>query len=143
MAHVNEFPSNESTSSFQKYSKENRQQRIPKLADCRIYAGSHVRRQLSPRKKNSWRFSDDEGWELDAQTRFWDGHTALNCLREASPETKIVVCEPDNAPLLYSGTKTEYDAAGRFVEPHPVWRRFDRNGRVCASTLLVPLLITQ
>ena len=85
MAHVNEFPSNESTSSFQKYSKENRQQRIRKLADCRIYAGSHVRRQLSPRKSNSWRFSDDEGWELDAQIRFWDGHTALNCLREATP----------------------------------------------------------
>ena len=85
MANVNEFASNESTSSFQKYSKENRQQRIRKLADCRIYAGSHVRRQLSPRKSNSWRFSDDEGWELDAQIRFWDGHTALNCLREATP----------------------------------------------------------
>jgi cysteine synthase A len=43
-------------------------------------------------------------------------------LREASPETKVHCCEPDNAPLLYSGTKTEYEADGRFTEPHPVWR---------------------
>ncbi len=60
-------------------------------------------------------------------------------LRKASPSTKIVVCEPDNAPLLYSGIKTEYGRAGEkklkggegegvgsggttFKEPHPVWR---------------------
>ena len=56
-------------------------------------------------------------------------------LRTSSPNTKIVVCEPDNAPLLFSGIKTEYGsdaensgAAGvvgggaTFKEPHPVWR---------------------
>lgn len=64
-------------------------------------------------------------------------------LRKAAPATRIVVCEPDNAPLLYSGIKTEYGASiaeGEtlaaqqdssrnsggdglaFKEPHPVWR---------------------
>eukprot|EP00746_Dinoflagellata_sp_MGD_P077408 gnl/MRDRNA2_/MRDRNA2_31062_c0_seq1.p1 gnl/MRDRNA2_/MRDRNA2_31062_c0~~gnl/MRDRNA2_/MRDRNA2_31062_c0_seq1.p1 ORF type:complete len:445 (+),score=91.43 gnl/MRDRNA2_/MRDRNA2_31062_c0_seq1:97-1335(+) len=43
-------------------------------------------------------------------------------LREQSPNTKIIVCEPDNAPLLYSGTKTEYGTDGQFKEPHPLWR---------------------
>jgi len=43
-------------------------------------------------------------------------------LREKSPETKIHVCEPDNAPLLFSGVKTEYDSDGSFKEPHPLWR---------------------
>ena len=33
-------------------------------------------------------------------------------LRERSPQTKIIVCEPDNAPMLYSGIKTEYPANG-------------------------------
>lgn len=54
-----------------------------------------------------------------------------SCLREASPETKIVVCEPDNAPLLYSGVRTEYGTGetgeggsglSTFKEPHPIWR---------------------
>lgn len=43
-------------------------------------------------------------------------------LREKSPNTKIMVCEPDNAPLLYSETKTEYAEDGQFKEPHPLWR---------------------
>eukprot|EP01063_Lacrimia_lanifica_P040913 TRINITY_DN942_c0_g1_i4.p2 TRINITY_DN942_c0_g1~~TRINITY_DN942_c0_g1_i4.p2 ORF type:complete len:540 (+),score=235.47 TRINITY_DN942_c0_g1_i4:67-1686(+) len=43
-------------------------------------------------------------------------------LRAASPETKVHCCEPDNAPLLFSGAKTEYQEDGRFKEPHPVWR---------------------
>ena len=29
-------------------------------------------------------------------------------LRDKSPNTKVYVAEPDNAPLLYSGIKTEY-----------------------------------
>ena len=33
-------------------------------------------------------------------------------LRERSPDTKIHVCEPDNAPMLYSGIKTEYPKDG-------------------------------
>jgi cysteine synthase A len=43
-------------------------------------------------------------------------------LREHSKDTKIHVCEPDNAPMLYSGIATEYAADGQFQEPHPVWR---------------------
>ena len=85
MAYANEFPSNESTGLFQKFSLENRALRTRKLADCRVYAGCHIRRQPSPRKAISTRFSDDDGWDIDAQVRFWDGHTALNCLREATP----------------------------------------------------------
>lgn len=47
-------------------------------------------------------------------------------LREQSPHTKIYVCEPDNAPMLYSNVKTEYPKDGKpstsFAAPHPVWR---------------------
>jgi len=43
-------------------------------------------------------------------------------LRAKSPNTKIHVCEPDNAPLLYSGHATEYNEDGSFKEPHPIWR---------------------
>jgi len=34
-------------------------------------------------------------------------------LREKSPDTKIHVCEPDNAPMLYSGIDTEYPESGK------------------------------
>ena len=44
-------------------------------------------------------------------------------LRDRSPETQIVVCEPDNAPMLHSQVATEYDAVtGQATEPHPLWR---------------------
>lgn len=43
-------------------------------------------------------------------------------LREKAPKAKVHVCEPDNAPMLYSEVATEYQADGRFKEPHPVWR---------------------
>mmetsp|Transcript_9568 Transcript_9568/g.29692 ORF Transcript_9568/g.29692 Transcript_9568/m.29692 type:complete len:528 (+) Transcript_9568:123-1706(+) len=44
-------------------------------------------------------------------------------LRAKSPATKIVACEPDNAPLLYSEVKTEYGGKHEsFVTPHPCWR---------------------
>jgi len=47
-------------------------------------------------------------------------------LRERLPDTKIHVCEPDNAPMLHSGIKTEYpkdgDPSTSFNEAHPVWR---------------------
>ena len=33
-------------------------------------------------------------------------------LRERSPDTKIHVCEPDNAPMIYSGIETEYPDSG-------------------------------
>ena len=57
------------------------------------------------------------------------GGTALGIsthLRKSSPDTKIHVSEPDNAPMLYSEIKTEYPEDGSpstsFKVPHPVWR---------------------
>jgi cysteine synthase A len=46
-------------------------------------------------------------------------------LREKSPQTKIIVCEPDIASLLGSGQAQEYDAGGgptshAAFQPHPV-----------------------
>jgi cysteine synthase A len=59
-------------------------------------------------------------------TSYGTGGTLKGCasyLREHSPQTKICVCEPDNAPLLYSNIETEYDEeSGMVKEPHPVWR---------------------
>jgi len=84
---------------------------------------------------NSWVHQETTGPEILAQfedtpldyffTGYGTGGT-LNgvgtVLRRESPDTKIIVCEPDNAPLLYSGVKTEYLKDGRFKEPHPIWR---------------------
>lgn len=48
------------------------------------------------------------------------------CLRERSPDTKIHVCEPNNAPMLYSEIETKYPKDGSpstsFDVAHPVWR---------------------
>lgn len=47
-------------------------------------------------------------------------------LRKESPTTKIHVCEPDNAPMLYSEIPTTYPGDGKpstsFEVAHPVWR---------------------
>lgn len=44
-------------------------------------------------------------------------------LREKLPQTKILICEPANAPLLLSGVKTEYTTDGSITkESHPVFR---------------------
>ena len=44
-------------------------------------------------------------------------------LREQSPNTKTLLCEPANAPLLLSGVKTAYPADGSIAdESHPVFR---------------------
>lgn len=47
-------------------------------------------------------------------------------LKEHSPGTKVHVCEPDNAPMLYSGISTNYPKDGSpsssFDVAHPVWR---------------------
>jgi len=57
------------------------------------------------------------------------GGTALGvsrCLRQNSPNTKTHVCEPDNAPMLFSEIKTEYpedgDPSTSFKVAHPIWR---------------------
>ena len=43
-------------------------------------------------------------------------------LRERSPNTKIVVCEPDNSPLLGSGIAQERRDDGTPAASHPSWR---------------------
>jgi len=43
-------------------------------------------------------------------------------LKERSPATKVVVCEPDNAPILSSGIPQERDAGGGISESHPLFR---------------------
>ncbi len=43
-------------------------------------------------------------------------------LREQSPDTKIVVCEPDNSQLLASGISQARDAAGQPSGSHPNFR---------------------
>jgi len=43
-------------------------------------------------------------------------------LREKSPNTKIIVCEPDNSQLLGSGFAQQRDESGAPAGSHPSWR---------------------
>lgn len=43
-------------------------------------------------------------------------------LREKSPDTKIIVCEPDNSPILGSGIPQERLADGTPKDSHPLFR---------------------
>ncbi len=43
-------------------------------------------------------------------------------LRKERPETRIVVCEPDNSPMLGSGVAQPRDAEGRPSGSHPLFR---------------------
>ena len=43
-------------------------------------------------------------------------------LKEKSPHTKIIVCEPDNSPILGSGIPQPRDASGWPSESHPLFR---------------------
>jgi cysteine synthase len=43
-------------------------------------------------------------------------------LRKERPETKIVVCEPADAPMLTSGAKQERREDGSAVASHPSWK---------------------
>ncbi len=43
-------------------------------------------------------------------------------LREKSPDTRIVVCEPDNSQMLGSGIPQERDADGNHLDSHPLFR---------------------
>ncbi len=43
-------------------------------------------------------------------------------LREKSPETKIIVCEPDNAQILAGGERTEYNDDGSPKDSHSGFR---------------------
>lgn len=43
-------------------------------------------------------------------------------LKADSPQTKVVVCEPDNVPILSSGIAQERDASGGPSASHPMFR---------------------
>jgi cysteine synthase A len=43
-------------------------------------------------------------------------------LKAESPGTRIVVCEPDNAPVLASGIAQPRDASGQIAGSHPMFR---------------------
>jgi cysteine synthase A len=43
-------------------------------------------------------------------------------LKAKSPETRVVVCEPDNSPVLGSGIPQPRDAAGQPSASHPLFR---------------------
>lgn len=43
-------------------------------------------------------------------------------LRKQRPETNIVVCEPDNVPVLSSGIAQNYNSDGSASESHPMFR---------------------
>jgi cysteine synthase A len=43
-------------------------------------------------------------------------------LRKESPETKIIVCEPDNSPVLGSGIPQERRSDGSPADSHPLFR---------------------
>jgi cysteine synthase A len=49
-------------------------------------------------------------------------------LRKERPETKIVVCEPAEAPLLGSGTAQERHADGTPAAPHPSFKPHPMQG---------------
>ncbi len=43
-------------------------------------------------------------------------------LRERRPETKIILCEPDNSPMLGSGIPQPYEPDGSLTTSHPLFR---------------------
>jgi cysteine synthase A len=43
-------------------------------------------------------------------------------LREKSPKTKVIVCEPDNSPILGSGIPQEREDDGSITASHPLFR---------------------
>ena len=74
-------------------------------------------------------FADKDNQQLHYLVMaYGTGGTLLGCsryLKQHSPETQIHVCEPSNAPMLYSGITTEYqDGENSSIptEAHPVWR---------------------
>ncbi|MEP6507065.1 MAG: PLP-dependent cysteine synthase family protein [Gemmatimonadales bacterium] len=69
---------------------------------------------------------DFAGEKLDYWvTGFGTGGTlkgVARVLAKESPDTKIVVCEPADAPMMSSGTPQETNADGSPVSRHPAWK---------------------
>ena len=69
---------------------------------------------------------DFEGQPLDYWvTGFGTGGTlkgVARVLAKERPDTKIVVCEPDDAPMLSSGIEQQRNPDGSAAAAHPVWK---------------------
>jgi cysteine synthase len=70
--------------------------------------------------------NDFEGEPLDYWvTGFGTGGTlkgVARVLAKERPETKIIVCEPDDAPMLSSGLEQQRNADGSGAVSHPAWK---------------------
>jgi cysteine synthase A len=75
---------------------------------------------------------DFEGERLDYWvTGFGTGGTlkgVSRVLAKERPETKIVVCEPDDAPMIASGIAQERKPDGSPVASHPAWKPHPQQG---------------
>jgi cysteine synthase A len=75
---------------------------------------------------------DFQGERLDYWvTGFGTGGTlkgVARVLAKERPETKIVVCEPDDAPMLSSGIEQERNPDGSASKPHPAWKPHPQQG---------------
>jgi len=76
--------------------------------------------------------ADFEGQRLDYWvTGFGTGGTlkgVSRVLAKERPDTKIVVCEPSDAPMLTSGAPQERHADGSAVKSHPAWKPHPMQG---------------
>jgi cysteine synthase len=76
--------------------------------------------------------ADFEGERLDYWvTGFGTGGTlkgVARVLAKERPETKIVVCEPDDAPMLSSGIGQPRNSDGSASEGHPAWKPHPMQG---------------
>jgi cysteine synthase len=76
--------------------------------------------------------ADFQGERLDYWvTGFGTGGTlkgVARVLAKERPETKIVVCEPDDAPMLSSGIPQERNPDGSAVGSHPSWKPHPQQG---------------
>jgi len=76
--------------------------------------------------------NDFEGEKLDYWvTGFGTGGTlkgVARVLAKERPDTKIVVCEPADAPMLTSGTPQERKPDGSATKPNPAWKPHPMQG---------------
>ncbi len=76
--------------------------------------------------------NDFKGEKLDYWvTGFGTGGTlkgVARVLAKEMPDTKIVVCEPADAPMLTSGSKQERNADGSPAKANPVWKPHPMQG---------------
>jgi cysteine synthase A len=76
--------------------------------------------------------NDFDGERLDYWvTGFGTGGTlkgVARVLAKSRPETKIVVCEPDDAPMLSSGILQDRKPDGSAIASHPSWKPHPQQG---------------